>query len=199
MNRKHFIKSAAVMTGAALSGSTLQAAGRLFAPTDATDKLKKGLGFSMIKEDLSLLDKFKLVKDLGYDGIEFNTPLDLDISDILKACQATDLRVPSVVNKDHWSKPLSDPDATVRKHTIDLDSTRSFMPHVENSGVKIGLVNVWHSFSLSPVEPPAFLDEIDPPLIGGYFDIGHSLRFGWPEHGIATLNTRIVKLQAKAV
>src|SRR5690606_41570646 len=58
-------------------------------------------------------------KDLGYDGIEFNTPLDLDISDILKACQATDLRVPSVVNKDHWSKPLSDPDAAVRKHTID--------------------------------------------------------------------------------
>ena len=223
------------MTGAALSGSTLQAAGRLFAPTDATGKLKKGLGFSMIKEDLSLLDKFKLVKDLGYDGIEFNTPLDLDISDILKACQATDLRVPSVVNKDHWSKPLSDPDAAVRKHTIDsvavslqevkelggdtvlvvpgvvndkvsyqtayknaLDSIRQLIPHVEKTGVKIGLENVWNNFILSPVEAAAFLDEIDHPLIGWYFDIGNILRYGWPEHWIETLNARIVKLHAKA-
>lgn len=236
MNRKNFIRSAAWITGATFASSTVSAASSLFHPKlPAQSRLKKGLGYEMIKEDLSLLDKFKLAKDLGYDGIEFNTPLDLDTAEIAKACSATGLVVPSVVNKDHWSKPLSDPDPSVRSFTIDsvgqslqqvkelggdtvlvvpgvvnetvsygqayanaLDSVRRLIPHVEKTGMKIGLENVWNNFILSPVEAKAFLEEIDHPLIGWYFDIGNILRYGWPEHWIETLNTKIVKLHAKA-
>src|SRR5699024_1449205 len=144
------------------------------------------------------------------------------------------LELPSVVNKDHWSKPLSDPDASVRRFTIDsvakslndikelggdtvlvvpgvvndkvsyeqayenaLDSFRKLIPHVEKTGMRIGLENVWNNFILSPVEAKMFVDEIDHPLIGWYFDIGNILRYGWPEHWIETLNNRIVKLHAK--
>lgn len=188
----------------------------------------------MIKEDLSLLDKFKLVGDLGFDGIEFNSPMDIPVRDLLDAKNKTGVQIPSLVNKDHWSKPLSDPDSSVRQFIIDsvatsldevkelggdtvlvvpgvvndkvsyetaynnaLDSVRKLIPHVERTGMKIGLENVWSNFILSPVEAKMFLNAIDHPLIGWYFDIGNILRYGWPEHWIETLGPRIVKLHAK--
>ena len=197
-------------------------------------KLKKGLGFGMIKEDIPLLDKFKLIKDLGFDGIEFNSPVDITIKELLDAKNKTGIEIPSVVNKDHWSKPLSDPDPSVRQFTIDsvkkslddvkelggdtvlvvpgvvnekvsyeeayknsLESIRKLIPHAEKTGMKIGVENVWNNFILSPIEAKMFIDEIDHPLIGWYFDIGNILRYGWPEHWIRTLNSRIVKLHAK--
>ena len=72
----------------------------------------------MIKEDLSLTDKFKLVKDLGFDGVELNSPVDFDKSELLEAKIKSGIELPSVVNKDHWQKPLSDPDPEVRKQCI---------------------------------------------------------------------------------
>lgn len=196
--------------------------------------LKKGLSYYMIKEDLPLLDKLKLAKDLGFDGLEFNSPVDVSIAEILDAKAKSGLEIPSLVNKDHWSKPLSDPDPSVRKSIIDsvaqslqemkelggdtvlvvpgvvnekvsyevayknsLDSIRKLIPYVEKTGIKIGLENVWSNFILSPIEARDFIDEIGHPLIGWYFDIGNVLRYGWPEHWITTLNSRIVKLHAK--
>ncbi len=236
MNRKHFIKSASLLAGGALLSPTLaQASAGLATPAPATStKLKSGLGFGMIKEDLSVLDKFKLVKDLGFDGIEFNAPVDIPIKELLDAKNKTGVLIPSLVNKDHWSKPLSDPDPSVRQFTIDsvaksleevkelggdtvlvvpgvvndkvsyeqaynnaLQSARQLIPHVERTGMKIGMENVWNNFILSPVEAKRFLDEIDHPLIGWYFDIGNILRYGWPEHWVETLGNRIVKLHAK--
>ena len=46
-------------------------------------KIKKGIGFGMIKEELSLLDKFKLVKDLGFDGVEFDSPVDFNLKELV--------------------------------------------------------------------------------------------------------------------
>ena len=197
-------------------------------------KIKKGLGFGMIEEELSLIDKFKLVKDLGFDGIEFNSPLEFPVSELIKAKEKSGIELPSTVNRDHWSKPLSHPDEKVRKACIEsitksleetkalggdtvlvvpgvvnekipyeqayntaLDSIRRLIPAVEATGIKIGLENVWSNFILSPVEARRFVDDINHPLIGWYFDIGNILRYGWPEHWIATLNDRIVKLHVK--
>ena len=235
MERKTFIKTATLLATGATMAPLLKSYGRHVTPAPSqTLNLKVGLGFGMIKEELSLVDKFKLVKDLGFDGVEFNSPLDIPIKDILAARDQSGIELPSVVNKDHWSKPLSDPDPSVRQFTIDsvaqslndvkelggdtvlvvpgvvndkvsyevaynnaLDSVRKLIPYVEKTGMKIGLENVWNNFILSPLEAREFVDAIDHPLIGWYFDIGNILRYGWPEHWIATLGSRIVKLHAK--
>jgi hexulose-6-phosphate isomerase len=63
--------------------------------------------------------------------------------------------------------------------------------------MQIALENVWNNFLLSPVEAKRFIDEINHPLVGWYFDIGNVLRYGWPEHWIQTLNSRIMKLHIK--
>jgi len=234
MNRKNFIKSASLLAGGTMVSPVMGSDNLFFNKTIKPIKLKKGLGFGMIKEDIPLLDKFKLIKDLGFDGIEFNSPVDITIKELLDAKNKTGIEIPSVVNKDHWSKPLSDPDPSVRQFTIDsvkkslddvkelggdtvlvvpgvvnekvsyeeayknsLESIRKLIPHAEKTGMKIGVENVWNNFILSPIEAKMFIDEIDHPLIGWYFDIGNILRYGWPEHWIRTLNSRIVKLHAK--
>ena len=196
--------------------------------------LKKALVFGMIRDKVSLADKFKIAREAGFDGIELNSPTDFPLSDILQAKKSAGLELPSVINKDHWSKPLSDPDQQIRQQCIDSviksmhevkelggdtvlvvpgvvnekvsyeqayitsqSAIRELIPHAEKTGVQIALENVWNNFILSPVEAKRFIDEINHPLVGWYFDIGNVLRYGWPEHWIHTLKSRIMRLHIK--
>jgi len=84
---------------------------------------KKSLKFGMIKEDLSLLDKFKLIKDLGYDGVELDSPNNLGEKEILDARDKSGILLPGVVNSVHWKSPLSDPDPTVRAQCVESMKT----------------------------------------------------------------------------
>jgi hexulose-6-phosphate isomerase len=234
MNRKNFLKSTAIIAGfSGVVNPLLSAAVSSSYPSQKI-ALKKGLGFGMIREDLSLTDKFKLVKDLGFDGVELNAPTDLSKTEILEAKEKAGIEIPSVVNKDHWQKPLSDPDADVRNECIQsvaqslqeakafgsdtvlvvpgvvnekvtyeqayitaLNSIRELIPFAEETGIQIALENVWNNFLISPVEARRFVDEINHPLVGWYFDVGNILRYGWPEHWIKTLNSRIMKIHVK--
>jgi hexulose-6-phosphate isomerase len=234
MDRKTFIRSAAFLAGASAVLPAFAKTSLLHDKTKQGVVLKKGLGYGMIKEDLSLTDKFKLVKDLGFDGIELNSPVEYPLPELLEAKEKSGIVIPSVVNKDHWSKPLSHPDPQIREECIrsvaqslrdvkdlggdtvlvvpgvvnetmpyeqayktSLESVRKLIPYAEKTGMQIGLENVWNNFILSPVEAARFVDEINHPLVGWYFDIGNVLRYGWPEHWIAALNSRIRKLHIK--
>ncbi len=76
--------------------------------------IKKALKFGMVAGDLSVLDKFKLLKGSGFDGVEMDSPTDLAIDDILSAKEKAKVEIPGVVDSVHWRSPLSDPDANVR-------------------------------------------------------------------------------------
>lgn len=243
MNKREFIKSAAVIAGSAavnpLSSAVTPSVSASVWQSGSTQgmkkvTLKKSLGFGMIDEKLSLTEKFKLVRDLGFDGVELNSPVDLPIAEILDAKEKSGIELPSVVNKDHWKLPLSDPDPEVRKKCIQSvaaslrdvkelggdtvlvvpgvvnekvsyeqayinsqNSIRELIPFAEETGMQIALENVWNNFLISPVEAKRYVDEINHPLVGWYFDIGNVLRYGWPEHWIRTLNRRIMKLHIK--
>jgi len=224
-----------IIGGSSLLSNNLNAASlHLKDKAPLAKKLKTALGYDMIKEELSLVDKFKLIKDLGFDGVEFNSPVDIPIAELIKAKSSAGIEIPSVVNKDHWQKNLSDPNEETRKfiigsvakslqevkelggdtvlvvpgvvndkvsyaqaYTYALDSVRKLIPYVEKTGMKIGLENVWNNFLISPLDAKRFIDEVDHPLIGWYFDIGNVLRYGWPEHWIDVLGKHIVKLHAK--
>lgn len=120
MNRKDFIR----YTAGAAAGMAL-VPGVLGKSIVAGDRplIKKSLKWGMIKEDLSVVDKFKLIKDLGFDGIEMDSPNDLDNKEILKARDLTGLAIPGVVNSVHWKKPLSDPDPAVRAACVESMKT----------------------------------------------------------------------------
>lgn len=118
-NRRTFIKYAA---GTAASLAVLPQA---FCKTASPNRplIKKSLKFGMIKEDLSVMDKFKLVKDLGFDGVELDSPNDLAAKEILAARDKTGLEIPGVVNSLHWKAPLSDPDPAVRAKCVESMKT----------------------------------------------------------------------------
>jgi L-ribulose-5-phosphate 3-epimerase len=235
MNRKNFLKtSTGLVAAAALPLSSFTNTNQSKDMNAKKIILKKSLVYGMIDEDLSMAEKFKLVKDLGFDGVELNSPNDFDTNEVLEAKEKSGIELPSVINKDHWSKPLSDPDPDVRAACIESVATslqdmkdyggdtvlvvpgvvndkvsyekayyqsqasiRELIPYAEKTGIQIALENVWNNFILSPLEAKRFIDEINHPLVGWYFDIGNILRYGWPEHWIETLQSRIMKLHMK--
>jgi L-ribulose-5-phosphate 3-epimerase len=50
---------------------------------------------------------------------------------------------------------------------------------------------------LSPLEMANYMDELQSPYIGCYFDVGNVLQFGYPEQWIRILNQRIRKVHVK--
>ena len=76
--------------------------------------IKISLKFGMVKEDKSILEKFQMLKDIGFDGVEMDSPNNLDNAEIIEASKKTGLEIPGVINSVHWKSPLSDPDPAVR-------------------------------------------------------------------------------------
>lgn len=70
-------------------------------------------------------------------------------------------------------------------------------PHARSCGVVIGVENVWNKLLLSPLEMRTFVDSFNSPFVKAYFDIGNVLLYGYPEHWIRILGSRIVRLHVK--
>ena len=68
----------------------------------------------MVKEGTTILDKFKVVKAAGYDGIDMDGPPQKH-AEVLKARDETGLVIHGVVDYPHWMQPLTDPDPKVRE------------------------------------------------------------------------------------
>ena len=113
-NRRDFLKAgSAALASAAFTPSILAAAEDTPVPAKKR-ALRKGVSLGMVSGKQSILEKFKLLKDLGFDGIELNYPGGPDKSEILKARDATGLAIGNIIDSVHWNQPLSDPNPEVR-------------------------------------------------------------------------------------
>ncbi|MDB5322592.1 MAG: xylose isomerase protein, partial [Phycisphaerales bacterium] len=77
------------------------------------------------------------------------------------------------------------------------EEIRKAIPLANELGIKIAVENVWNSFHLSPIEAARYVDELESPMVGWYFDIGNVINFGFPEQWIRILGKRIVKIHVK--
>ena len=75
---------------------------------------KKAVKFGMIQEEMSVLEKFNLLRNLGYDGVELDSPSNLDEQEVIDAKNASGLPIHGVVDSVHWKQTLSHPDQAVR-------------------------------------------------------------------------------------
>jgi L-ribulose-5-phosphate 3-epimerase len=76
--------------------------------------IKKAVLYSMLPKDLSPLERFQLARDCGFEQIECGTTDDAKEADaLLDASKKTNVRIHSVMNRDHWKYPLSSPDPDV--------------------------------------------------------------------------------------
>lgn len=67
----------------------------------------------------------------------------------------------------------------------------------EDAGVTIGVENVWNKFLLSPLEFRAFVDEVNSPRVGCYFDVGNVVAFGYPAQWISILGDKVSRVHFK--
>ena len=63
---------------------------------------------------MPIVDQFQMLVDIGFDGVEMESPSDVNIDEVLEAKEKTGLEIPGVINSVHWKSPLSDPDPAVR-------------------------------------------------------------------------------------
>jgi hexulose-6-phosphate isomerase len=79
--------------------------------------MKKGLVLDMVSKNLSSAERFKIVRDAGFDVVQApTTPDERAAEEIKKAADSAKIRIDSVMNMDHWKYPLSSSDpAAVEK------------------------------------------------------------------------------------
>lgn len=78
-----------------------------------------------------------------------------------------------------------------------LSAFQKLKKTAEEYEIQVGIENVWNKFLVSPLEMKTFLDQIDSPFVGAYFDVGNVVFNGYPEHWIKILGHRIKKVHFK--
>ena len=81
---------------------------------DQAPKLRKAVKFSMVKTNGTVQEKFELVKSLGFEGVELDSPSDIDRKAAQDAQKSTGVIIHGVIDSVHWQDRLSDPDAAIR-------------------------------------------------------------------------------------
>ena len=100
----------------------------------------------------------------------------------------TVLLVPAIVTED-----VSYTDAYKRSQ----DNIQKLIPVAEELKITIAVENVWNKFLLSPLEFAQYVDEFNSPYLRAYFDVGNVILFGFSQHWIRTLGSRIAKIHLK--
>jgi hexulose-6-phosphate isomerase len=118
--RREFLETA--LAGAALATGAVAPASLLAA--EKNHRLKKAVKYGMIKvPGASIEDKFKLIKSLGFEGVEVDSPSDIDRDEAARAQEFTGIKIHGVIDSVHWRTRLSDPDSTVRAAGVKALST----------------------------------------------------------------------------
>ncbi|MGI9443400.1 MAG: sugar phosphate isomerase/epimerase family protein [Rubripirellula sp.] len=212
MKRRDFLLASCALTAASTSTNATSA--------ENTDKIKKAVKYHMVSGKLSVQDKFQLVKDLGFDGIETRVALGEKnkslVDSYLDASQKTGLPIHGVIHSDNPTlKEAVDQASYLGANSVlhvvpyhqkvgyfenyqrTQSTIRAAVSQAEQKRVMILLENVWATFLIDPVAMAKYIDEIDSPMVGAYFDVGNVVRWGWPPHWIEVLGSRIKKLDIK--
>jgi len=218
INRRRFIQASGRFFAAAAAPALL-ARTSVAGAEQSVARYKKAVGWGMIEGDLSVEDKLRLVKDVGFEGVE--TPTGLfkksgpDPKDLARASEKVGVAVHGLVGSGpdltaaideaaiygatsvlHVARP--DPKGSfMANYKATQETIRKAIPHAENKRIHILIENVWNTFLIEPLTMARYIDELNSPYVQAYFDVGNVVRWGWPQHWIEVLGKRIVKIHIK--
>jgi L-ribulose-5-phosphate 3-epimerase len=214
MDRRQFIQA----TGALMAGAASPSALTLSAQ-ESGGRMKKAVGWGMIDRTLSVEDRFRLAKDVGFAGIEVSRHMrepEPEPPVLARASEKVGIPIHGVVNGTHPDLEAAIDDAatygaTTVLHVARTDPETSYMenyrrtqdliraaiPYAEKKKVKILVENVWATFLIEPLTTARYIDELGSPWVKAYFDIGNVMRWGYPQHWIEVLGKRIDKIHLK--
>src|SRR5436190_23956211 len=117
MNRREFLQTgASALAFTALGHVAFAAEEKTSSPAASKSAIKKAIMWGTVGVKGSILEKMQAIKEAGFQGTEMMSHMNQD--DVLRARDETGLIIPSVCGAHHWSKPLSDPNPTVREEGV---------------------------------------------------------------------------------
>ncbi len=119
VNRRTFLQQSATALALAAATPALAAAADDSAAPSKKRHIKKAVKIGMVGGNLTMLEKFQLLKELGFDGVELNSPNDYNRDEVIAARDQTQLPIHGVVDSVHWRETLSHPDPEVRKQGLE--------------------------------------------------------------------------------
>lgn len=119
-SRREFLANC---SAAAAAGLTLTTPAALLAADNTTasgeKRIKKAVKIGMVGVQGSLAEKMTVLKELGFDGLELNSPGGPEPEEVQKAIEISGIPIHGVVDSIHWNTRLSDPDEEVRQKGLD--------------------------------------------------------------------------------
>jgi hexulose-6-phosphate isomerase len=132
--REFLATSAAALAAGALGWPA--GIGRAIDQKPTEKKFKKAVKIGMVRAGTTLLEKFQLLKELGFDGVELDSPSRVTVEEAKKCIDQTGLIVPGVVDSVHWNQRLSDASDDVRAKGLEaLRAALTFCKEIGGTSV----------------------------------------------------------------
>ena len=216
IDRRRFVQASGLFL-AGTAASSLLGRTSLAQGKEGQSRFKKALGWEMIQEDLSPEDKLRMVKDVGFQGVEKSTrSRKVDPKELARASEKVGIPIHGVSNggspdiKAALDEAAlygatsvlqvvpSDPNVSyMENYRRTQETIRAAIPHAEKNRIPILIENVWATFLIEPLTMARYVDEFKSPYVQAYFDVGNVMRWGWPQHWIEVLGKRIGKVHVK--
>lgn len=128
INRRDFLRTAGAAAGAVALGAAGAASATSNAPrrqpeppanAATTRRLRKAVMYGMVGEGSTVLEKFRAIRDAGFEGVELDSPTQLSTDEIRRARDETGVQIHGVVDSVHWRLPLSAPDPDARAAAVE--------------------------------------------------------------------------------
>lgn len=112
--RRTFLKAAVATTASIATATNAGARGR----TNSLP-IRMSLKWNMVRLGGSVMDRFRVLAELGYDGVELESPDGISVAEAMAAQEKTGLVIEGIVNSTHWNVRHSDPDPQVREQALE--------------------------------------------------------------------------------
>lgn len=215
MNRRQFIQAGGIL----LSSVAAPALVNSVSAQESGGTIRKAVGWGMIDRSLSVEDRFRLAKDVGFAAVEVTRHTreeGQEPSVLAQASEKVGVPIHGVVNGSYPDLEAAiddagtygadtvlhvartDPDVSyMENYRRTQELIRGAIPHAEKKKVKILVENVWATFLIEPLTMARYIDELGSPWVKAYFDVGNVVRWGYPQHWIEVLGNRIDKIHIK--
>lgn len=127
LSRREFINSSFTTAGLLSLGVSSSAEFReaesdqanVSKPPASRPTMKKGLVLDMVAKNLGPAERFRMVRDAGFEVVQApTTPDEPTAEEIKRAADDAKIRIDSVMNMDHWKYPLSSSDPAVVEKSL---------------------------------------------------------------------------------
>ncbi len=215
IDRRQFIRASSVL----VAGAAAPALAERIRAQESGGRMRKAVGWGMIDHSLSVEDRFRLAKDVGFAGVEVSRHMrepEPEPQVLARASEKVGIPIHGVVNGTHPDLEAAIDEATTYGATTVLhvartdpetpymenyrrsqELIRGAVPYAEKKKVKILVENVWATFLIEPLTMARYIDELGSPWVQAYFDVGNVMRWGYPQHWIEVLGKRIDKIHLK--